>query len=135
MSIYVDTLTKWQNTTFEWGVFDCLIAIGGYLDKRDGSDFTSNYALSYSDEQGAQEVIDKVGGGSLHDTLVVITGIERLRCSKEGSVSMFTLNSNEHVGLSDGKGFTYVISQSGLSYINDRFLQNISFWDVIKCHS
>lgn len=55
-------LEKMQNVPFEWGKNDCALFVGGAVEAVTGEPFNASYAGSYSDEQGAAEVIAKGKG-------------------------------------------------------------------------
>lgn len=128
MTDHVDeTIRHWRNTTFEWGVADCMLSAADYVQRVQGRDPTPEFRGTYSTAEGADKA--QRDGGGIVALLDSREGLERSDKPVRGDLAVVWTGEEYVVGLCTGPGLAMRLLR-GVTEIDMRFLTVIACWKV-----
>ena len=94
-------ILKWHKRPFAWGTADCCVFCGECVEAMTGEDLVAPF-LGYTTRQGATDVLQRVGKGSLMETLREVLGEPVAPHTARTGDVMFKMFKEKKVGFAIG---------------------------------
>ncbi|OFC71822.1 DUF6950 family protein [Alteromonas confluentis] len=116
------------STPFEWGKFDCCLAVADALRAMTGHDFAESFRGHYASKRGAAMALRRYGQGTIKDTLNHIFGPFKPRLNTgRGDVVLVHTDIGDALGVCFG-GQIWCAAENGLQPLPMR--RAICCWSV-----
>lgn len=124
-------LAKHQNTSFEWGAFDCCLFVADAIVEMTDIDIATPFRGKYKTEKGAIRALMKYGDGDVKSTFTQLLGPFKPRLNAgRGDVALVSTSTGNAVGIVFNN-VVWVASPDGLITIPLRAA--LGCWSV-PCH-
>ncbi len=108
----VDYIKSSEQASFAWGVNDCALWVGAFVDLITGSEFRKDWENLYDTEEGANALMQERGYSQSSDIMDFYLSKVPLRMAMRGDVVM---NQAGCLGVCDGVYSYFLLPERGLT--------------------